>query len=394
MDMIPPARTKKSRALEIAALVIGTLTLVVSIYFSTRAEQKKELSVRYLARVPLVASEARRAGELTVSYHNVIARDPYFLSAQVANTGNVPIERRDIDTPLSLTFARGKVLRAEITTRVPGGIDADITQSGNVLILRHGLLNPGDSISFNVIFDGLPTYPSASVRISGISRPTMQLPSADHPSYAATYPATGTRMTYLIVAADSLLAIAAIVLGVGLVGSEVSPLLRSHAMSKLAFESEDLSTVASELPAPLSLLAGSLKGLSLATLDELPVLQAAITQKVASGTLATLDLTPEAAAQQLASAVRSKLPRYLARKAYLRLPSGIDEIARDRILEANVVEGNTEEMLGRLRQIVDDISVIANLGWSQVGVGVLFVTVGLAAALVAAGCWYNLVAVS
>ena len=150
--------TRYSPELVRLLLTLIATAVAVATFFGIRV-QKKELELSYLAKLSLVNPDLSSTGDVKVIYRGRDIRTLTKLSARLTNTGAVPIEKREIESPLLIAFdpQRAKILGANITGRNPGSIDATCnTTEKNEIILEHGLLNPADSVTFEVLFDGDP----------------------------------------------------------------------------------------------------------------------------------------------------------------------------------------------------------------------------------------------
>ena len=167
--------------IQIGGLLIGILALGVTIFFSVRSEHSKEITVTYLSKRPLVTLEPGRttAGvEVSLGGTRLIA--PWLLSGRLENSGNQPIEARDIEESPQFQFARAKVISAEVVGKSQPGISAQAAIINNTVTISHKLLNPSDWVSFDMLFEGEPELPPAvSLRISGISNPKQNIVSAN-----------------------------------------------------------------------------------------------------------------------------------------------------------------------------------------------------------------------
>lgn len=400
----PSERRSKSRILEIAGLFVAIVTLVVSVLLSARAEKKKELSIRYAARVPLVATEAKRAGDLAVTYRGVVAKDPYLLTAQVENTGNLPIEKRDIEKPLTLAFSQGKVLRAQISGRKPAVVEAVLTQNNNSVTVNHGLLNPGDSIAFNIIFDGPPNYPAARFRISDVPEPIVTVPTVDRRQYTATWPSLGARISFLLVGLSSLLPLFCFAVGFALLGSVVATLLPRRVRpfrypQRPILGHADFQWFAFE--PSLRMVLGALGSTPLwENLDAPDALEKLINQHVPKDVLSALKLTPQTAATKIVSTVCEDLPRVAAEMAYMRLPSPLDTAARDRISSLKVdreslsqFEKRVDEAIASAAAELPSLVEARSIDWTELLVGLAAILLAISSTLVLAGTWRNLLSI-
>ena len=171
---------------------------------SAATEREKALSVRYVARLSLISSEAKATSNVRIIYDSQDVQSLWVLSVRLENTGNQPIELTDIEKPLSLIFKSAKVLGAEIGDRNPRDIEATTSYSENAVFVQHGLMNPGDWLGFEILFDGAPDWPEASFRISGISAPIVVLPPDGPTEFKLTFFSIPRQIEYFLLGITSI----------------------------------------------------------------------------------------------------------------------------------------------------------------------------------------------
>ena len=158
-------------------LIIAILTIVITVFFSVRSERSKELTISYIDKRSLVATEGQLpASTLNVTVNGTQLQSPWLLAVRLENTGNQAIEEREIERPPTLHFQGGIIVAANLKQKSHEGMAAALRQTQDELVIEHKLLNPGDWISLEVIFDGEPILPPrASLRISGVSAPIQSI---------------------------------------------------------------------------------------------------------------------------------------------------------------------------------------------------------------------------
>jgi hypothetical protein len=232
-------RQRTRRTLEYFGLTIGAISIIVSIFFSLKADRRKELTLSYLSKQSLLSVSDDRSGGLEVSFRGAKVVQPWLLSVRLENSGNLPIESQDIERPLGLRLQRSPIRSARISQRVPPDLEAEIDFDSTTVQVRHALMNPGDAIEFDLLTDGEPDSPMTSFRISGISTlREMPVPSATtRPSI--TYWSLPTPLTLFALLISSLIGVVAI--GIGLVGLviTVSQPLGGYELPSFAFDRLD-----------------------------------------------------------------------------------------------------------------------------------------------------------
>jgi hypothetical protein len=159
------------RLTDILALLVGVITAIAAIavplyiYFAT--EQHASLTLRYISSQALVNINPRSAGNVRVTYDGVEVRVPWLLTLTLENTGEVPIDAKDVKDFLSITFPSAKILQENVTITSPPEISTKLDFKENAITVWFDLLNPHDSFSFDILLDGEPVNPKASFRMIG-----------------------------------------------------------------------------------------------------------------------------------------------------------------------------------------------------------------------------------
>ncbi|MCW2237554.1 hypothetical protein [Azospirillum canadense] len=163
--------TIRSPRIEAASLIVAILSVLVAVYFGIKTENKKEITIRYLTERNLVSIEASKTNGLDITFQGKPVKSPWIASIRIENTGDIPIDQKDIESPTTIIFPNAAVLDARIVEQQPANIDSTVNNAGNYLAVIHKLLNPGDSITIDVFLDGNPSNKFSTFRIAGIKNP-------------------------------------------------------------------------------------------------------------------------------------------------------------------------------------------------------------------------------
>jgi hypothetical protein len=166
-------------------LALVATSIAVATFFGHSVDKRKQLELSYLAKLSLVSPEAGPG--VKVAFDGRQIQRLTKVSARLINTGAVPIEERDIEQQPSISFDMKKavVLKANLTEN-PKGVKAGCKLGdGNAVVFSLGLLNPGDWVGFELLFDGDPgdDWPPPNYRITGVSEPTKRVPSSGTSSF-------------------------------------------------------------------------------------------------------------------------------------------------------------------------------------------------------------------
>lgn len=396
-------RRSRFPRLEILGLTIGVLTVAVSVYFGWQADKEKDLAIRYIAMVSLFTPQISSSGQVAITYDNKPVKRPHIFSARLVNIGNKPIETRDIEKPVLLRFKSASVLDVKIKERIPSNILVNAAFEEDTVTLDHGLLNPGDNIAFEVLFDGDPGWPDASARISGINELTILLPTDGGEGPFTTVFPMPRPVQYTILGLTTLGIVAVIVLsGIALWagGSRVVNMYMEnyverfdHRIARLKLN--EIGTFAvggyellSQLPSHMLLIdIDNEKWLSEAIQDS-P--NADVLEKIAGG--------PRGAAKMIVEKVKSRLPSMLAHHAYMELPVQVDTVVRARIRESEVGAQTVKEYVDRVREIIREATevkgvwmILSSVRGEFVG-GLTLLIFGGCAGVIIGGSWQSLLA--
>jgi hypothetical protein len=386
----------------VVGLAAAVLAVLVTSYFSVRAERTKALTLRYFGERPLLSLQNRTSAELAVTIAGERLQAPWLLSGRLENSGNQPIESRDIESPLQLTFESGRVVGVEIVEKSQQAIVAKASHIGNVVTINHALLNPSDWIGFDILFDGRPSRPIPSLRISGVSVPAQIVSSPGEKRAYPTLLSVPTPVLYLELIVGSLAALLAVVVGFVLLGDgtrdAIHPVPRVSASGQgETLQGEfDESRILSRLEpvtrqSTLVLLLLKEKP-SLEWLENPKSLEETITMQVPANALVALGLSPAVTASALSRELKEQLQRQLAQLVYMRLPSVADRAAQEEVLALDLTRTSSRELIARAKALAETgpskrIPVRSRMDKGELAAGALLVIVGVSVALLLGGTW-------
>lgn len=150
------------------ATILGTIVAIAVLLVSQRSYP----GVQVLLDAPksLVNHNSVVDSPLRVFLGTEEVSSPHFIQAQVVCSGTAPITPTDVERPITFTFEDAAVLHASVKETIPFNVDASVEVSDNTLVIRHGLLNPGDRILVGILVDGITGIPVVGARIAGVER--------------------------------------------------------------------------------------------------------------------------------------------------------------------------------------------------------------------------------
>lgn len=388
--------------LQIGGLAIAVVTLIATVVLSIRSESVKELTITYLPKRPLMSMEAGEANVgLEVRRGDVRISTPWLISGRIENTGNRPIEEHDIEAPARIKFDRARVVGVEIVQRSQDGLFGKAAIDGNDVIFLHKLLNPGDWMTFDVIFDGEPgTPPTASSRISGITQLKQRVEqSGDSREFFALLPLPAPAM-YCLLTIGSIGALISIGIGVALVVFSI----RSYLLRRQSFkeEVESKKERAEHVFSPAKILeelrtsspnASALyevigRHLTLRDLDDVVSLRAVICGRVPSSLLSTMRLSTDEAANLLKKELRDSLREFIGYALYEFIPGNSEKrIAYYDQLMTGADQLSTSQMLERARGVAVLPDGRIKLHGADLVMSAFFIGFGGSLVLILGGTW-------
>ncbi len=106
------------RSIQIVILVIALIALIVTAYSYRASQKKKEVTISYFEKRPLMSSDSTPVGSsLKVSFADKLVLNPWILSCRIQNTGSLPIEQQDVEEPIKISFL-GTDIFGDIESRI------------------------------------------------------------------------------------------------------------------------------------------------------------------------------------------------------------------------------------------------------------------------------------
>lgn len=144
----------------LAVLGIGT---AFWIYWLQRQTKELAFGIVSLRRLLSVADEV--SSRVTVHLDGNEVKNLHLLVYGLKNSGHRAIASSDFEHPLSISFANGQVVAAEITSQHPSNLGATLITAESRIELQPLLLNAGDQILLQVLLSAPSPSGSIDVRI-------------------------------------------------------------------------------------------------------------------------------------------------------------------------------------------------------------------------------------
>lgn len=145
-------------------VLVALIAIVVSIIIYRRQTHRKSLTYIIESAYPLLTGTEELQGRLQVQVDGVAVNNIFIMFIELSNSGNVPIERGDFDSPVTVDFEPpALIISVVVESEEPEGIGASLAVQQNSVTLDPLLLNPGDKVILKFILSS----ESKKFRISG-----------------------------------------------------------------------------------------------------------------------------------------------------------------------------------------------------------------------------------
>ena len=133
-------------------LLIPAVIGIGGIYLTYRLGWKvKAFSYDVLSSTPVFNVEEVK-GKLQILFNGRQVEDPWLFILRLINTGNVPIESRDYEHPVTISFGeKAQILTAELTQTNPKRLTVQFNNDGTRVLIDPCLLNHGDWFTLRML---------------------------------------------------------------------------------------------------------------------------------------------------------------------------------------------------------------------------------------------------
>lgn len=155
----------------VIAVTVTLLTGAIPVLLSFIDKPVKGIAYDYWSYPLADVSTLTEDSSFVVLYNDIEIDSLSSLIFVVHNSGNVPIERENYETNISLTLEGGAtILSARTAATFPEEIPTSVRHSGDTITLEALLLNPGDEIRIQGLVTGTVDDHNVRVRISGVEK--------------------------------------------------------------------------------------------------------------------------------------------------------------------------------------------------------------------------------
>lgn len=156
----------------ILATVAG---VTVPVWLWQADQNSKSLSIKLATKISIQPKEQGTISGIEISVDGERLINPHLVVFEIRNNGSKPIPAADFESPVQIIpESETKLVRANITEKIPKDIDASLAINSQGISLKPALLNPGDILSVTAITSGdSPTF-QPKARIIGVSNVVLE----------------------------------------------------------------------------------------------------------------------------------------------------------------------------------------------------------------------------
>lgn len=146
---------------------VGAIAAVLALFLAWSTTNTRALRLYCSASQPLFDASARSQSGVVITHDGKPLNNPHTLSASLVCSGNTPIRAEDIESPVTLNL---NIKPIDVRPRSNESIGplASLAIDQNDIVIKHGLLNPGDRIEFDVLADGPIALNDVTGRVAGV----------------------------------------------------------------------------------------------------------------------------------------------------------------------------------------------------------------------------------
>jgi hypothetical protein len=404
MKKKPVALGGKSRlrtVVEAASWIAGILSLLVAVYVIYQAEHSKELTITYAPKRPLVSVDPLKSNQkMEVNIAGTRVSAPWLVSARLENSGNQPIEARDLEALPKFKFEGTKVVNADVISKSDPSIFAQTTVSDDTVSVEHKLLNSGDWIDFDILLDGEPSLPPRlSLRIVGISKAKQTVISSGGKEIHLAPFDVSKNFFLPVLVFSSLIPLLLLFLGLYYFYAGISQFFQKSFSGLSEQESQEEQFIRSSLEkmSPMSstakiLCSGMDRQFSLQELDDHVAMENLVAFTLTGAIFVALNLNPSQAAEIVSKDLKNSLKAIFADRIWGWVKNGNDE-RKQVILEIDVAHTTAKELCESAHAIylnsIAPVRKISEANYDYLFNAVFVLLTCASISLVLGGAWRN-----
>ncbi len=145
-------------AWQFAGIILAAIAVAVSFWIYWLQRKTKELAFGVISTRRLLTVADEVSSQIKVEFDGREIKDLHLTIYGLKNSGGLAVPASDFARALSLQFASGQVISAQISSQVPHNLGAKLVVTDTIVQIEPLLLNPGDQFLIQVLSSpGLPT---------------------------------------------------------------------------------------------------------------------------------------------------------------------------------------------------------------------------------------------
>lgn len=148
-------------AWQFAGILFAAAAVVASFWIYWLQRQTKELAFGIVSSRRLLTVADEVSSRVRVELDGREIKDLHLTVYGLKNSGRRAVPASDFDRPLSIHFAPGQIVSAEVPSQAPRNLGAKLLVTDSVVQLEPLLLNPGDHVLIQVLLS--PSSPRGQV---------------------------------------------------------------------------------------------------------------------------------------------------------------------------------------------------------------------------------------
>lgn len=158
---------------QFVAVVLTSLTILVSYFLYRKQRQRKALSYEILSLTPILSMNEEVKGKLEIRFSGEPVQQVHLILIKITNSGNVPIVATDYERQVNLSFGeKAKILTVDIVETTPESLQVAVQKtiegSKEKALLPPILMNQGDSFTFKLLVSSFAKPITIDGRIVGV----------------------------------------------------------------------------------------------------------------------------------------------------------------------------------------------------------------------------------
>jgi hypothetical protein len=362
--------------------LLTAIVIAITIYFAFRPTESKQMTLTSNGLRPLININAQNPGDFKILYRGKEVASPWIFSGSLTNTGNTPIDASDVENnKMLIIFPNVAVLRPVITSVQPKDIIASIDAAGDTVELSHKLMNPGDTISFDVILSGEPGPREVRYHVRGMSR-LIERENAPPPTagvFGTTKSAQGIDIGEILLASILPATFLLLFVSFDIIPTQVfwERTVQKEITKLQNMKEFERDPLASNDPVSSILMSAIPPTYNVEMIND-PVVLTNIVGRIPNQLLDLYHTNGEEAKNCIHRIAKASFKTVVSRAIYLELPRPVDRVARDRINALPFTEPSTSQFIHTVSATLISIPRKLRTMWFPVGVaGMTFVVVAV-----------------